>query len=93
MRFHCDRCGECCRHLDMSDLYADLDSGNGTCKYLVGNLCGIYEKRPLKCRIDECYDLFFSEEMTKEEYYRKNYEMCTILKKKKGDDHGRSFVE
>jgi hypothetical protein len=32
------------------------------------------------CRVDECYDLYFSEKMTKEEYYKKNYEMCSELK-------------
>lgn len=82
MKFVCDKCGECCRNLNLSELYADLDSGNGICKYLTGNVCSIYKTRPLKCRVEECYYAFFSEEMTKEEYYQKNYEMCKELKKK-----------
>lgn len=81
--FQCDRCGKCCRNLKLSALYSDLDRGDGVCKYLVDNLCSIYETRPLKCRIDESYQMFFSEQITKEEYYRLNYESCSILKQKK----------
>ncbi len=80
MSFVCDKCGECCRHLNLSDIYSDLDSGNGVCKYLVGDICSIYEKRPLKCRIDDSYYEFFPDDMTIEEYYQKNYEMCRNLK-------------
>lgn len=79
--FVCDRCGECCRNLDKSPLYAELDRGDGVCKYLVGNLCGIYEKRPLICRVDSCYEEFFKQEMTKEEFYSLNYQVCKRLKK------------
>lgn len=85
MRFDCDKCGQCCKNLRMSELYSELDSGNGTCKYLEDNLCTIYSKRPLICRIDECYEHFFSEEMSKDEYYKINSEMCTYLKSKNDD--------
>lgn len=83
MSFKCDMCGECCRNLNMSDIYADLDSGDGTCRYLIGNLCSIYENRPLKCRIDDSYYAFFSNVMTKEDYYQRNYEVCKELKSRK----------
>lgn len=43
--FYCDRCGACCRNLRKSKLYAELDRGDGTCRYLAGNLCSIYENR------------------------------------------------
>lgn len=79
--FVCDKCGICCRHLQNSYLYKDLDRGDGVCKYLSGTLCSIYEKRPLLCRVDECYKLFFSQDMSQEEYYRLNYEACDKLKK------------
>lgn len=78
--FVCDQCGECCRNLDKSPLYAELDRGDGVCKYLAGNLCGIYEKRPLICRVDSCYEEFFKQEMTKEEFYSLNYQVCKRLK-------------
>lgn len=57
--FECDKCGECCRHLKGISIYAELDRGDGICKYLKGNLCSIYEDRPLFCRIDDCYEQFF----------------------------------
>jgi hypothetical protein len=51
------------------------------CKYLEGNLCSIYDKRPDLCRIDECYEKYFSDLYTKDEYYELNYEACrTMLK-------------
>ena len=81
--FPCDKCGECCRNLKLSDLYQDLDRGDGVCKYLVGNLCSIYRSRPLLCRIDESYDSFFKDFMTREEFYRANLRVCSELKKEK----------
>jgi len=78
--FICDKCGECCRNLDKSPVYAELDSGNGTCKYLDGKLCSVYENRPLLCRVDESYEAFFKNTMNLNEYYRLNYESCIKLK-------------
>ncbi|WP_295865636.1 YkgJ family cysteine cluster protein [uncultured Oscillibacter sp.] len=80
--FPCDKCGECCRNLQMSELYKELDRGDGTCRYLNGNLCSIYQTRPLLCRIDESYDRFFSGSMTREAFYRANLQVCSELKKK-----------
>lgn len=80
---YCDCCGECCRNLGESELYKELDRGDGICRYLDGNLCSIYEKRPLLCRIDECYEQFFKELYTKDEYFYLNFKACMQLKKKK----------
>lgn len=79
--FKCDQCGCCCRHLYESVVYAELDRGDGVCKYLIGNLCSIYEKRPMVCRVDEGYKLYFSAIMSREEYYRLNENECKRLKK------------
>ncbi len=79
-QFVCDKCGMCCRNLRLSALYAELDDGTGVCKYLKGNLCSIYEKRPLLCRVDECYELFFKSTMSKDEFYKLNYNVCKHLK-------------
>ena len=81
--FPCNKCGECCRNLKLSDLYHDLDRGDGVCRYLVGNLCSIYRSRPRLCRIDESYDSFFKDFMTREEFYRANLRVCSELKKEK----------
>lgn len=82
--FNCDMCGLCCRNLDKSELYSDLHNGNGICKYLRGDLCSIYDNRPLLCRVDECYELFYKKSMTRDEYYKLNYKFCLELKKTGG---------
>lgn len=81
MMFKCDKCGECCRNLDKSEIYKSLDRGDGICKYLRGNLCSIYDFRPLLCRVDESYEKIFKNIMTKERYYKLNYSICKKLKK------------
>lgn len=78
--FECDKCGCCCRHLDKSELYKELDRGDGICRYLEGNICSIYETRPVLCRVDLSYDLYFKDYMDREEYYRLNRETCKKLK-------------
>lgn len=83
MMFPCDKCGACCRNLHLSPLYAELDRGDGVCKYLSKNLCSIYESRPLLCRVDESYEKFFKEVMSIEEYYRINLDVCKKLKNTK----------
>ncbi len=80
--FKCDCCGECCRNLDKSDLYKELNRGDGVCKFLMENLCSIYDNRPLLCRIDDSYDIYFKDRYTKEEYYKLNYEVCKKLQVK-----------
>jgi hypothetical protein len=77
--FFCSQCGQCCRNLDKSDLYQELHRGDGICKYLDGNLCSIYEKRPLLCRVEESYEAYFKDQYSLEEYYRLNYESCQKL--------------
>ena len=79
MAFQCNKCGECCRQLRRSSLYKELDRGDGICKYLSGNLCGIYKNRPLLCRVDESYDAFFKDVMSLDMYYRLNYTSCKQL--------------
>lgn len=82
--FKCSCCGECCRNLDKSNVYKGLDRGDGTCKYLDGNKCSIYDKRPLLCRIDESYEVYFKEHYSIEEYYELNYSICKKLQNKGG---------
>lgn len=78
--FRCDKCGICCRSLRHSPLYKALDRGDGVCRYLNGNLCSIYAERPLLCRVDDSYEVYFKNSVTKEEYYRQNYLGCKQLK-------------
>lgn len=81
--FKCDKCGECCRNLAGNKLYRDLDRGDGICRFLNGNLCTIYNRRPLKCNIDKTYNMFFSEVCSRENFYELNERVCTLLKNKK----------
>ena len=80
--FICERCGICCRNLSKSELYSDLDSGNGICKYFdtITNLCSIYENRPIKCNVDKLYKLYFQDKMSIDDYYQLNYKACNQLK-------------
>lgn len=82
--FDCKKCGSCCRNLGKSEIYSELDRGDGVCRYLSGNLCSIYEERPLKCRIDECYKQYFNGKMSLSDYYRLNEEACELLRKQEG---------
>ncbi|MEG0181109.1 MAG: YkgJ family cysteine cluster protein [Peptostreptococcaceae bacterium] len=78
--YKCERCGSCCRNISKSDLYKELDRGDGVCKFLKDNLCSIYEKRPLICNIDKSYDYYFSNLMERQEYYNLNSLGCKKIK-------------
>lgn len=82
--FICDKCGLCCKNLQLSPLYSSLNRGDGICKYFDDdfNLCTIYEKRPILCNIDEAFKTYFSDKMTQNEYYKLNYQICNQLKLK-----------
>lgn len=80
-KFNCIKCGICCKNLDKSEIYSNLDRGDGICKNLntTSNLCNIYNNRPTICSVETMYDLFFAKIMSREEYYQKNYEACGLL--------------
>lgn len=80
--FKCDKCGLCCRHLDLfGEAYAHLNRGDGICYHLDldTNLCKIYSHRPLICNVKDGYKLF-SHLMSYEEFLEKNYQGCKMLK-------------
>ncbi len=70
-------------NLQKSDVYSDLDRGDGICKFfdMESKLCSIYIDRPDKCNVDKTYKIFFQKKMSLEEYYQLNYEACCKLKK------------
>lgn len=41
-------------------------------------------QRPLLCRVDACYQVFFKDLMSYEDYLQRNYESCRELKKLRG---------
>lgn len=79
--FKCNQCGQCCRNLNKSHIYDSLHNGNGICKYLDGNRCSIYYKRPIACRVDESYNFFFKDKISYNEYIQLNYKSCELLNK------------
>lgn len=78
----CNSCGLCCRLVDKHPSYASLDRGDGVCRHLdeSTNLCGIYTDRPLHCRVDDSYKVFFSNLMSLDEYHILNSKACEQLK-------------
>lgn len=78
--FKCDKCGECCRNLQKLPIYNDLHNGDGICRYLKNNECSIYENRPLFCRVDECYEVLFKDQLTYDDYLQLNYKCCEMIK-------------
>ena len=81
--FLCDCCGLCCMNVALSEIYSDLDRGDGICKYFDCDtkLCTIYSIRPDRCNVDKMYKLYFEKYMTREEYYMLNYQACNKLKR------------
>ena len=80
--FPCERCGACCQSVGQSEMYRDLDRGDGTCRHYddVRRLCRIYDHRPLRCNIDGFYEAFLADKIPYEEYVEKNREACQMLR-------------
>ncbi|MCR5834307.1 MAG: hypothetical protein K6G55_06645 [Selenomonadaceae bacterium] len=83
IKFKCDCCGLCCRHINRVPYLKEFDTGNGVCKYLDldTNRCRIYKNRPDICNVEVGYKKFFADKYTEEEYLRMNYEACAQLKR------------
>jgi len=79
--FRCLKCGACCSQLHLfHGMFDDLDRGDGVCRHFnkEKKLCSIYDERPLKCRVEEGYQLF-RKQISYEEYILRNKEMCHFL--------------
>lgn len=81
--FHCDKCGECCRHIDLIPQLSHFDSGDGSCIYLIGNMCSIYDKRPDICRVDVMFDKVYYKYYSRDEYNAVNMKACEEIKSHK----------
>lgn len=79
--FPCTMCGVCCKSLRGVEEYRELDRGDGVCMYLDEHSlrCKVYEQRPLKCRVDDMYEMYFGERMTLQEFYQLNAEACNLM--------------
>ena len=78
--FKCNKCGACCKHVDLNEESSFLDRGDGVCKYYdEKNMCQIYDFRPEICRVEKMYKKF-KNQMTYEEYIKASYEACENLR-------------
>jgi len=85
MSFPCTQCGLCCQNIDKLELLRDFHPGDGVCiHYQPGVGCMIYEQRPLACRVDEGYQVFAGDLLSREEYYRGNAQVCNQLQEAAG---------
>ena len=50
------------------------------CIHLKGNLCEIYDHRPLICSVDKMYETYFCSFYSREEYDKLNMDACQKLK-------------
>ena len=84
LNFSCSHCGACCQQLELfGTKYKWLDKGNGICRYFdcKTSLCLIYNIRPLICRVDAGYYLYFSH-ISYEKYIKYTNIICKFLKKR-----------
>ena len=79
--FPCERCGCCCRKVGELKFVQNMALSDGTCKYLdkQSNLCKIYDNRPIFCRVDDFYDKFLSQTISRDEFYQKNKVKCRLF--------------
>ncbi len=79
--FDCERCGSCCRNLDGIEACANMDRGDGVCKYYNNETreCIIYDFRPDICNLSKHYLKKYKNKMTWEEYVEQNKEGCKTL--------------
>ena len=80
-QYQCERCGDCCRHVNLVDAMKNFDRGDGVCKYLTAyNLCSIYARRPPLCNGEYLYKNFYSD-MTIEEFHQMMSELCKDVRR------------
>lgn len=79
--FPCTQCGACCRHVDLSELTAFLNRGDGVCRHhdVDTHLCTIYDQRPNICRVDEYYQQHLKEQITWSDFVELNLIACKKL--------------
>jgi Fe-S-cluster containining protein len=77
--FPCSKCGACCRRVGGYNGFPEPVNPDGSCSHLQkDNSCGIYETRPMVCRVEESFETL-NLGITKEEYYRKNSIECNKM--------------
>lgn len=81
-KFECNGCGACCSQLHLfGPQYAHLDDGHGVCRYYddTTHLCRVYAIRPLVCRVEEGYHIYFKH-IPYAEYLKYTRLGCDVLR-------------
>jgi Fe-S-cluster containining protein len=55
---------------------------SGACSQLDGEICKVYQTRPLICNTDKMYEKFWQHVMTKDEHYKQTKLSCDKLRRK-----------
>lgn len=80
--YPCERCGDCCRHVDLIEAMKNFDRGDGVCKHLTTeNLCEIYSERPPLCNGKYVYENFYSD-MAAEDFNNLMIELCHEIRRR-----------
>ena len=80
--YPCERCGDCCRHVDLIDEMKSFDRGDGVCKHLTANnLCEIYSERPPLCNGEYVYKNFFAD-MTVADFHQQTQKLCRKIRRR-----------
>lgn len=88
MSFPCTRCGLCCQNIEALPELLAFNRGDGVCVHFdVEKGCLVYSNRPLVCRIDEGYERYAADKMSKHRYLAMNADVCNRLQ----DDAGISM--
>ena len=83
--YPCERCGSCCRHVDLLDEMKTFDRGDGVCKHLTAdNLCEIYSERPPLCNGEFVYKNFYSD-MTVKDFHQLMNMLCKDVRRRELD--------
>ncbi len=78
--FPCDKCGLCCKRLDLIEEMKEYDRGDGVCMYLTkDNLCSIYDNRPTICNTKLYYLMHYRKQMSWEEFVKESKKGCKAL--------------
>jgi Fe-S-cluster containining protein len=93
MDFPCVKCGLCCKQLKSVPFLKDYDDGNGICRYLVDNLCGIYKNRPLVCNIAAMYVTYFMPLMNEEIFIKENLFACRQFAIESGNQAAQEKID
>jgi Fe-S-cluster containining protein len=81
--FPCNRCGACCRHVDIAEETRFLDRGDGVCSNfdVTNSICSIYSTRPAVCRVDDQFRVNYHHQYTWDNFVELNLIACEQIRK------------